>query len=154
MTDLADREDAPVLEALDWYDEDDKKLKKRFFLGGVNGGSLIIRRNSRGLRLFVRGTEIRTHPYLVDLMNVSRSLVAIAAGRQVYDQYEPVPTEGRFARDDEYFLCNLAEGEYIIDKRSHLGIEDLYLIARPDFDARSQPARARVTLKPKAERGR
>jgi hypothetical protein len=154
MTDLADREDAPVLEALDWYDEDDKKLKKRFFLGGVNGGRLIIRRNSRGLRLFVRGTDIRTHPYLVDLMNVSRSLVALAAGRLVYDEYQPVPTEGRFARDDEYFLCNLAEGEYIIDKRSHLGIEDLYLIAGPDYAARSQPARARVALKPKAERGR
>ena len=116
--DPVDDEKRNQLLAEEWFDPEEKKLRQRYCLGFVNSGHLVISksRKYRVLNLYwVDPAEDATYSvHLNLLMHMMRSLSAIRAKREV----SPVPYEpyqGEYNREGQLFLCNLADGEYVVE---------------------------------------
>jgi hypothetical protein len=116
--DPVDDEKRNQLLAEEWFDPEEKRLRQRYCLGFVNTGHLFISksRKYRVLNLYwVDPAEDATYSvHLQLLMQMMRSLSAIGAKRDV----SPVPYEpyqGEFNREGQLFICNLADGEYVVE---------------------------------------
>jgi hypothetical protein len=102
----------------DWFDPEEKKLRQRYCLGFVNTGHLVISksRKYRVLNLYwVNPAHDATYSvHLNVLMQMMRSLTAIRAKRDVSPvRYEPY--RGEYNREGQLFICNLADGEYVVE---------------------------------------
>jgi hypothetical protein len=114
-----DNEEHPHdLVAQAWFDPEEKKLRQRYCLGFVNSGHLVISksRKYRVLNLYwVDPAEDASYSVQLNLlMQMMRSLSAIRAKREVSPfPYEPY--QGEYNREGQLFLCNLADGEYVVE---------------------------------------
>jgi hypothetical protein len=121
MADEIDRahdEKRNELLAEEWFDPEEKKLRQRYCLGFVNTGHLFISKSTkyRVLNLYwVDPADNATYSvHLNLLMNMMRSLSAVRAKRDV-SQVPYEPYQGEYNREGQLFLCNLADGEYVVE---------------------------------------